>query len=81
MARLSASSAGVPSGSIVTFSASGSYDPEGGPLAYSWSCGGSGVSISREMVSNIVPSSVTVTVTVTDGEGKSASASVTISVY
>jgi len=81
VARIAASSTSVSSGSIVTLSAAGSYDPEGGPLDYSWSCGGSGESTSREMVSNIVPGSVTVTVTVTDAEGKSASASITISVY
>lgn len=81
MARIAASETRVTSGTIVTFSATGSYDPDGGPLGYSWSCGGSGESTSREMVSNIVPGNVTVTVTVTDAEGKSASASITISVY
>lgn len=81
VALISASSTSVSSGSIVTFYASGSYDPDDGPLSYSWSCGGSGVSISREMVSNVVPGSITVTVTVTDGEGRSSSASITVSVY
>lgn len=81
VARISASSTSVSSGSMVTFSASGSYDPDGGPLSYSWSCGGCGVSTSREMVSNVVPGSITVTVTVTDSEAKKSSASITVSIY
>ena len=74
-------SSGPSSGVMVTLSAS-AYDPDGGSIvSYSWSCGGSGPTISREFASATAPQTVTVSVTVTDDEGQTGTASVSINLY
>jgi hypothetical protein len=72
---------GPSSGVIVKCNASGSYDPDGGPLSYSWSFGGSGVSASSEFVSSIAPVDKAITLTVTDSEGKKSSVTHYVHLY
>jgi PKD repeat protein len=63
----------VPTGTIITFNASDSFDPDGSIVAYAWDFGdgnfGSGVLISHSYADNGV---YNVTLTVTDNDGASS---------
>jgi hypothetical protein len=59
------------------FNGGASSDPEGGPLQYSWSCGGSGVTTSCTFPSS---GDYQVTLTVTDNKNKTGSQTKTVTV-
>lgn len=66
---------------VVTFDGSGSADPEGGSLEYSWSIGGvEFATVPTATVGPFVPGTFTVTLTVTDSGGASVSDTMTLTV-
>ncbi len=65
----------------VYLDAGASYDPDGSIVSYSWSCGGSGVSIYRVFESSVIPSRISITLTVTDNGGASSSTTRSVTLY
>lgn len=65
----------------VYLDAGASYDPDGSIVSYSWSCGGSGVTVYRMFESNVIPTRIGVTLTVTDDDGASSSTTHSITLY
>lgn len=65
----------------VLLDASGSYDPDGRIVSYSWSCGGSGKSIYQVFESNLIPTRIAITLTVVDDRGDSVSTTRYVTLY
>jgi hypothetical protein len=76
------SSGSAVTGQTITFDASGSRDPEGGPLTFSWSFFDVGIEKSGQIVSYAysTPRTKTVGLTVTDNEGAKTISSAVIQV-
>lgn len=65
----------------VLLDASASIDPDGRIVSYSWSCGGSGISLYRVFESQVIPARVAITLTVTDDRGASSSTTRYVTLY
>jgi glucose/arabinose dehydrogenase len=66
----------------VSFSASGSFEPDGDPLSYSWTFGDGGTSTAQEPVHVYTATgSYNVVLTVSDGRGGTSQAQTLVSVY
>jgi len=78
IASFTESATTVPTGTIITFNASTSYDPDGSIVSYFWDFGDgtntTGTTVSHAYANN---GNYTVTLTITDNDGASASASST----
>lgn len=67
-------------GTTCSFTGSGSSDPEGGALRYSWNFGDGSTSTSADPSHTFEPGSYTVTLTVTDNKGLTDSTSMPVTV-
>jgi len=78
VASFTESATSVPTGTVIHFDASASYDPDGSIVSYSWNFGdgytGTGVTIDHSYADN---GTYTVTLTVKDNDGATASTSAT----
>jgi len=78
VASFTESATTVPTGTVIHFNASASYDPDGSIVSYAWDFGdgftGAGVTVDHAYADN---GTYTVTLTVTDNDGASASTNAT----
>jgi glucose/arabinose dehydrogenase/PKD repeat protein len=79
IARIGANPTSGPAPLAVSFTGSGSSDPDGDPLSYSWDFGDGGTSSDANPSHTYAAGNYTARLTVSDGRGKSASATQQIS--